>query len=119
MSVWSVVRVTDAVCRVVCVKMTLNVCCGLSSVFIGFNRNEEMKAIEVLPILKEKVAFLSGESAHNMPHTSHKCKSNARSNSDDATVIRGREPGEEIWVPFTTFSLSFFFHSLMYVKEGS
>ncbi|XP_072536298.1 triple functional domain protein isoform X5 [Salminus brasiliensis] len=26
----------------------------------GFNRNEEMKAIEVLPILKEKVAFLSG-----------------------------------------------------------
>ncbi|XP_017556338.1 triple functional domain protein isoform X3 [Pygocentrus nattereri] len=26
----------------------------------GFNRNEEMRAIEVLPILKEKVAFLSG-----------------------------------------------------------
>ncbi|GAA6073994.1 triple functional domain protein-like isoform X1 [Tachysurus ichikawai] len=26
----------------------------------GFNRNEEMKAMEVLPILKEKVAFLSG-----------------------------------------------------------
>ncbi|KAF5899803.1 triple functional domain protein-like isoform X3, partial [Clarias magur] len=26
----------------------------------GFNRNEDMKAIEVLPILKEKVAFLSG-----------------------------------------------------------
>ncbi|KAB5586590.1 hypothetical protein PHYPO_G00003450 [Pangasianodon hypophthalmus] len=26
----------------------------------GFNRNEEMKAIEVLPILKERVAFLSG-----------------------------------------------------------
>ncbi|KAG7275463.1 hypothetical protein CRUP_008320, partial [Coryphaenoides rupestris] len=26
----------------------------------AFKRNEEMKAIEVLPILKEKVAFLSG-----------------------------------------------------------
>ncbi|XP_017309827.2 triple functional domain protein isoform X3 [Ictalurus punctatus] len=26
----------------------------------GFRRNEEMKAVEVLPILKEKVAFLSG-----------------------------------------------------------
>ncbi|XP_076827422.1 LOW QUALITY PROTEIN: triple functional domain protein [Brachyhypopomus gauderio] len=26
----------------------------------GFNRNEELKAIEVLPILKEKVAFVSG-----------------------------------------------------------
>uniref|UniRef100_A0A671NYI3 non-specific serine/threonine protein kinase n=1 Tax=Sinocyclocheilus anshuiensis TaxID=1608454 RepID=A0A671NYI3_9TELE len=28
--------------------------------FSGFRRNEEMKAMEVLPILKEKVAFLSG-----------------------------------------------------------
>uniref|UniRef100_A0A8C2BG76 non-specific serine/threonine protein kinase n=1 Tax=Cyprinus carpio TaxID=7962 RepID=A0A8C2BG76_CYPCA len=27
---------------------------------LGFHRNEDMKAIEVLPILKEKVAFLSG-----------------------------------------------------------
>ncbi|CAL8260845.1 unnamed protein product [Boreogadus saida] len=27
---------------------------------IGFHRNEDMKAIDVLPILKEKVAFLSG-----------------------------------------------------------
>ncbi|XP_028985314.1 triple functional domain protein-like isoform X1 [Betta splendens] len=26
----------------------------------GFHRNEDMKAIDVLPILKEKVAFLSG-----------------------------------------------------------
>uniref|UniRef100_A0A665UMS5 non-specific serine/threonine protein kinase n=1 Tax=Echeneis naucrates TaxID=173247 RepID=A0A665UMS5_ECHNA len=31
-----------------------------SSVFLGFHRNEDMKAIDVLPILKEKVAFLSG-----------------------------------------------------------
>lgn len=30
--------------------------------FSGFRRNEEMKAMEVLPILKEKVAFLSGRS---------------------------------------------------------
>uniref|UniRef100_A0AAX7TEY3 non-specific serine/threonine protein kinase n=1 Tax=Astatotilapia calliptera TaxID=8154 RepID=A0AAX7TEY3_ASTCA len=28
--------------------------------FTGFRRNEEMRAMEVLPILKEKVAFLSG-----------------------------------------------------------
>ncbi len=28
--------------------------------FSGFRRNEDMKAMEVLPILKEKVAFLSG-----------------------------------------------------------
>lgn len=27
----------------------------------GFHRNEDMKAIDVLPILKEKVAFLSGQ----------------------------------------------------------
>lgn len=27
---------------------------------VGFHRNEDMKAIDVLPILKEKVAFLSG-----------------------------------------------------------
>uniref|UniRef100_A0A672R2I3 non-specific serine/threonine protein kinase n=1 Tax=Sinocyclocheilus grahami TaxID=75366 RepID=A0A672R2I3_SINGR len=32
----------------------------LSFCFSGFRRNEEMKAMEVLPILKEKVAFLSG-----------------------------------------------------------
>uniref|UniRef100_A0A6Q2Y0A9 non-specific serine/threonine protein kinase n=1 Tax=Esox lucius TaxID=8010 RepID=A0A6Q2Y0A9_ESOLU len=32
----------------------------LSSQLPGFRRNEEMKAMEVLPILKEKVAFLSG-----------------------------------------------------------
>uniref|UniRef100_A0A4W5PU17 DH domain-containing protein n=1 Tax=Hucho hucho TaxID=62062 RepID=A0A4W5PU17_9TELE len=32
--------------------------------FQGFHRNEEMKAIDVLPILKEKVAFISGEK-HN------------------------------------------------------
>lgn len=30
----------------------------------GFHRNEDMKAIDVLPILKEKVAFLSGQSHH-------------------------------------------------------
>lgn len=29
----------------------------------GFHRNEDMKAIDVLPILKEKVAFLSGQKA--------------------------------------------------------
>lgn len=29
----------------------------------GFRRNEEMRAMEVLPILKEKVAFLSGKLA--------------------------------------------------------
>lgn len=38
---------------------------GLSFFFIslplGFRRNEEMRAMEVLPILKEKVAFLSGK----------------------------------------------------------
>lgn len=28
---------------------------------LGFHRNEDMKAIDVLPILKEKVAFLSGQ----------------------------------------------------------
>lgn len=35
----------------------------LISVFpvLGFHRNEDMKAIDVLPILKEKVAFLSGQ----------------------------------------------------------
>ncbi|TRY59361.1 hypothetical protein DNTS_035330 [Danionella cerebrum] len=27
---------------------------------VGFHRNEDMKAIEVLPILKEKIAFVSG-----------------------------------------------------------
>lgn len=27
----------------------------------GFHRSEDMKAIDVLPILKEKVAFLSGQ----------------------------------------------------------
>ncbi|MCI4392053.1 hypothetical protein PGIGA_G00141560 [Pangasianodon gigas] len=32
----------------------------VSSQIKGFRRNEEMKAMEVLPILKEKVAFLSG-----------------------------------------------------------
>lgn len=33
-----------------------------SSLFLpGFRRNEEMRAMEVLPILKEKVAFLSGK----------------------------------------------------------
>uniref|UniRef100_A0A8D2ZTY4 non-specific serine/threonine protein kinase n=1 Tax=Scophthalmus maximus TaxID=52904 RepID=A0A8D2ZTY4_SCOMX len=31
-----------------------------ASVLLGFHRNEDMKAIDVLPILKEKVAFLSG-----------------------------------------------------------
>uniref|UniRef100_A0A669E3Z2 non-specific serine/threonine protein kinase n=1 Tax=Oreochromis niloticus TaxID=8128 RepID=A0A669E3Z2_ORENI len=31
-----------------------------SHLFTGFRRNEEMRAMEVLPILKEKVAFLSG-----------------------------------------------------------
>lgn len=31
----------------------------------GFRRNEEMRAMEVLPILKEKVAFLSGETSRN------------------------------------------------------
>lgn len=31
------------------------------SSYSGFRRNEDMKAIEVLTILKEKVAFLSGE----------------------------------------------------------
>lgn len=30
-------------------------------VFSVFKRNEEMRAMEVLPILKEKVAFLSGK----------------------------------------------------------
>jgi len=30
----------------------------------GFRRNEEMRAMEVLPILKEKVAFLSGKIAY-------------------------------------------------------
>ncbi|MFT7811725.1 triple functional domain protein isoform X1 [Arapaima gigas] len=35
-----------------------NVTCTFSPK--GFHRNEEMKAMEVLPILKEKVAFLSG-----------------------------------------------------------
>lgn len=29
----------------------------------GFRRNEEIRAMEVLPILKEKVAFLSGETS--------------------------------------------------------
>lgn len=36
----------------------------LTSLFfcvLGFHRNEDMKAIDVLPILKEKVAFLSGQ----------------------------------------------------------
>ncbi|XP_078124448.1 triple functional domain protein isoform X1 [Sander vitreus] len=32
----------------------------VSSQIAGFRRNEEMRAMEVLPILKEKVAFLSG-----------------------------------------------------------
>lgn len=32
-----------------------------ASVLLGFHRNEDMKAIDVLPILKEKVAFLSGQ----------------------------------------------------------
>ncbi|XP_051527160.1 triple functional domain protein-like isoform X1 [Myxocyprinus asiaticus] len=32
----------------------------ISNQITGFRRNEEMKAMEVLPILKEKVAFLSG-----------------------------------------------------------
>ncbi|XP_016318026.1 triple functional domain protein-like [Sinocyclocheilus anshuiensis] len=32
----------------------------VSNQITGFRRNEEMKAMEVLPILKEKVAFLSG-----------------------------------------------------------
>lgn len=31
------------------------------SLYEGFRRNEEMRAMEVLPILKEKVAFLSGK----------------------------------------------------------
>lgn len=31
------------------------------SPLVGFRRNEEMRAMEVLPILKEKVAFLSGK----------------------------------------------------------
>ena len=33
----------------------------IPSLLPAFKRNEEMRAIEVLPILKEKVAFLSGE----------------------------------------------------------
>lgn len=36
---------------------------SLPSLFLhpGFRRNEEMRAMEVLPILREKVAFLSGK----------------------------------------------------------
>lgn len=30
------------------------------SFYSGFRKNDEMKAMEVLPILKEKVAYLSG-----------------------------------------------------------
>lgn len=29
--------------------------------FLGFRKNDEMKAMDVLPILKEKVAYLSGK----------------------------------------------------------
>lgn len=32
--------------------------------FPGFRKNDEMKAMEVLPILKEKVAYLSGKDVH-------------------------------------------------------
>uniref|UniRef100_A0A4W4FK17 non-specific serine/threonine protein kinase n=1 Tax=Electrophorus electricus TaxID=8005 RepID=A0A4W4FK17_ELEEL len=41
----------------VCLCLSL---CPIICLFIGFNRNEELRAIEVLPILKEKVAFVSG-----------------------------------------------------------
>lgn len=40
--------------------MAFNFYSPLFLCFSGFRRNEEMKAMEVLPILKEKVAFLSG-----------------------------------------------------------
>lgn len=53
--------------------------------------------MEVLPILKEKVAFLSGESIHNVHHTSHKGNSNASLNANDAIDVCGRKPREQNW----------------------
>ena len=39
--------------------------------FTGFRRNEDMKAMEVLPILKEKVAYLSGKKGKVIPTHTH------------------------------------------------
>lgn len=51
--------------------------------------------MEVLPILKEKVAFLSGELTHDVHHTSHEWISDTRLNSDRATAVCGRNPRTE------------------------
>uniref|UniRef100_A0A7N6BG17 non-specific serine/threonine protein kinase n=1 Tax=Anabas testudineus TaxID=64144 RepID=A0A7N6BG17_ANATE len=60
------VGATDVVTSFICLSLSKDFGCQpalLTSLFfcvLGFHRNEDMKAIDVLPILKEKVAFLSG-----------------------------------------------------------
>lgn len=44
----------------------------------GFHRNEDMKAIDVLPILKEKVAFLSGPTHEMISHVTYEYECGSR-----------------------------------------
>lgn len=55
----------------------------------GFHRNEDMKAIDVLPILKEKIAFLSGQILSRLfPQCTCTCTHNeVRSQSHTGSVF--------------------------------